>query len=853
MELFLKRSRGSITVLVTLILVPTIFFTGFLTDLSRLKLCGNQAVMAADNYGETVLTQYDNLLKELYGLFAVTQNEDGLKALDDLQAYMKTSFDPSSNGINWNHLEAIQDFAGMNEVEGFMPYRSAKVEMSYEFPENANLGDNVVLATQVGDFMRFRIAEQLLEDNTDLLDMLETVSNMEEDSKVIKKKTELDEKIDKLFEKIKEYYEILKVIDGYPAYRDGVNAGYNYCVADIKAIYESDSYKRFAAYKSEDPEAIKSALDHRQEIEDYESSSHGEESNTTEDGEGTGEGEAGSVEESPAPDPLSDEEERLCAISDAYTGDPYAQEDYITQKFTYAAEEFTSAVKNGDIRLDNFDDKVADLTAKAKEITDYGSDICKLMNEIQTTLDDESVTQDLKDGLKDDLDKMEGLFGSDKLQLYALIAEHLSTKDSPVNAEYSQTVETATEEVNKVITAYLKPEDCEWNPAEKLLEESKWNDFKSVIEQKKLYDELIDTFDKNAADEKTYEEKKDAAKEAKGNAEKKLAEDDSSTTARDIPAEFGYGNSGDPAVFNLTDMIGTAADMFSINKFKSNVNMLLLKFYTVQYDFGMFSSRVTNVWKNESDPDPEPAVSLTGYEMSRKINYLYQAELEYLLGGNNSSKNNLTEAKNKILAIRTVMNFTSTYAISEVNEAINAIRDAATAINPILGIAVGAALRLAVTGIETAGDWEELKKGNDVVLIKQHLKDLTSYDAFASLLNKDAVESAEDSCVRLDYEQYLKLMIVFLTSTDEVMNRTRNLIELNVNAADAGLKEDENLTSLSFHMKDAHTAVNATCTVHLDFLVMPEGFARKAASRDDYNSLMEFEKNSYKFTVTRGY
>ena len=55
MELFLKRSKGSITVLVTLILVPTIFFTGFLTDLSRLKLCGNQAAMAADNYGETVL------------------------------------------------------------------------------------------------------------------------------------------------------------------------------------------------------------------------------------------------------------------------------------------------------------------------------------------------------------------------------------------------------------------------------------------------------------------------------------------------------------------------------------------------------------------------------------------------------------------------------------------------------------------------------------------------------------------------------------------------------------------------------------------------------------------------------
>ena len=99
----------------------------------------------------------------------------------------------------------------------------------------------------------------------------------------------------------------------------------------------------------------------------------------------------------------------------------------------------------------------------------------------------------------------------------------------------------------------------------------------------------------------------------------------------------------------------------------------------------------------------------------------------------------------------------------------------------------------------------------------------------------------------------MKLMIVFLTTTDEVMNRTRNLIELNVNAADAGLGENDDLTDLTFHMKDAHTAVDATCTVHLDFLVMPEGFAQKVATSDDYNSLMEFEKNSYKFTVTRGY
>ena len=87
--LFMKRTRGSITVMVTLMLIPTIFFTGFLTDLARIKLYSNQAVITADNYGETIIAEYDYVLKELYGLFAVTQDAEGIKALDDLQDHQQ--------------------------------------------------------------------------------------------------------------------------------------------------------------------------------------------------------------------------------------------------------------------------------------------------------------------------------------------------------------------------------------------------------------------------------------------------------------------------------------------------------------------------------------------------------------------------------------------------------------------------------------------------------------------------------------------------------------------------------------------------------------------------------------------
>ena len=67
-------NRGAVTVLVTLLLIPSVFLTGFLTDLARVKLYGNQGAMAADSYAEAVLANYDGLLKDLYGLFSVTQS-----------------------------------------------------------------------------------------------------------------------------------------------------------------------------------------------------------------------------------------------------------------------------------------------------------------------------------------------------------------------------------------------------------------------------------------------------------------------------------------------------------------------------------------------------------------------------------------------------------------------------------------------------------------------------------------------------------------------------------------------------------------------------------------------------------
>ena len=240
--------------------------------------------------------------------------------------------------------------------------------------------------------------------------------------------------------------------------------------------------------------------------------------------------------------------------------------------------------------------------------------------------------------------------------------------------------------------------------------------------------------------------------------------------------------------------------------------------------------------------------------MASNINYLYQAELEYLFGGYNSSLQNLNSARNKILAFRAIVNYAATYSVTEINSAIKTISELAAAVNPVLGLAVAGALRLAVAGLETLGDWRELKKGEGVVLIKNKLEDLTAYDRFASLLDLDSSSGGSgSSSLKLDYEQYLSVLLVFLTTTSQIAERSANLVCLNVNTVSQNIGSKGKLENLTFKMENAVTAIDASCKVHLDFVVMPQGFAEQVVAEDTYAQLETFEKNSYQFTVTRGY
>lgn len=834
MEFFRKSRKGSITVLVVLILVPTIFFNGFLVDLARIKLYGNQALMAADNYGEAVLSYYDNVLKELYGLFAVTQDETALNSLKQLDAYVKSSFDPESGKIGWEYFKDFQD----GSYNGFMPYKSADVQLSYTPIAGANLGSEDVLATQIGDFMKFRIVQSVMDDSSaeTILEAIDTVKNIKDTADVIDKKNDLDKTAGELMELAQEYYEQLKEFSVYPDYLDSVQGAYNKALENFGEIADSDEYKHYYEYHK-NLEEIQNALKAENALKE------GEE--------------------------LSEIEKKYIKMYNDYQDDEDAREDKLRRRFKDEVTTYKKSWNSKPIDFDNYADKAEKLTDKAQKIADKIQTLKTQQEKLQETLDRGNVSQSVKDGMTGELEMFDKLFkdGSGySADAYINLAKAISDRKE-VNEKFKTRAQKLEEYLDNLRKAYIEIKEGEdesfpdmpWSNIDK----TEWH---NPFFANALYNSLIDSFE-GGDDSEAKKKKKDAEKKQK-EAEDALKKDEE-TKARDIPSEFNLGIDSSSEKFALGSMVKNAASYFKHDSLADVGNELLLKFYVTEYDFGMFSSRVTNVKSEKTGAaagaaggsgswtSKEVKKSLTGYTMEKDINYLYMAELEYLFGGHNKSKDNLNEARNKILAFRAVVNYAATYSINEINTSIRTISEAAAAVNPLLGVAVSAALRLAVAGIETSADWTEMMKGESVNLLKTEFKHLTLKDTIADLVgcsNKGSGISDSDKNLKLSYEQYLMVMLLFMTTSEELIERTGNLITLNVNTVRQGIGKDGTLSNIDeFKTDKAVTAVNATCSVHLGFVVMPQGFAKQTLSSDTYAEVEEFQKNSYKFTVTRGY
>ncbi len=248
-------------------------------------------------------------------------------------------------------------------------------------------------------------------------------------------------------------------------------------------------------------------------------------------------------------------------------------------------------------------------------------------------------------------------------------------------------------------------------------------------------------------------------------------------------------------------------DMFSYSSYNNEGQYRLArkdgKTYTAKdfekngFSFGSYASQWNQGMEADHDSDNKSQTpenqSLTNWRICSKNNYLNLAEVEYILYGNRTMKDNLEDSYERIFAIRETLNLVSGFQnfYSGSNTTANAIHAIATAVmaatSGVVPTAVTKCVLIAVLATcESANDVIRLKSGVPVKLYKGSDEDWCykigsgGDGATASFNGGDTEPKDENGLFYSDYLYFFLVMGVTGHSYDSILKRIGDLVEANM-------------------------------------------------------------------------
>ena len=152
-----RGSRGSVTVFLTIILVPCLVFASVFGDISRVQLSKAEATSAADLSMNSLMAHFDKNLQEYYGLMASCQSmDDFYKKSQDYFTEMLTQAGVSKeqNDLFIGYLNSLHSSGSPAD---FLKTSVADNSVKISPATNGALGSNAALIeNQVVSFMKYR-------------------------------------------------------------------------------------------------------------------------------------------------------------------------------------------------------------------------------------------------------------------------------------------------------------------------------------------------------------------------------------------------------------------------------------------------------------------------------------------------------------------------------------------------------------------------------------------------------------------------------------------------------------------------------------------------------------------------
>lgn len=167
-------------------------------------------------------------------------------------------------------------------------------------------------------------------------------------------------------------------------------------------------------------------------------------------------------------------------------------------------------------------------------------------------------------------------------------------------------------------------------------------------------------------------------------------------------------------------------------------------------------------------------------EQATKLNY----EIEYIIHGGKTDKENLENIVNRILLFRFGMNFT--YALTDASLNAQALSIAAalagvTGLTPIV-TALKTMILAAVSYGEAILDVRSLLSGNKIPILKNASNWMISIEKIGEILNSKVTASSDEN--GMDYEDFLKIFLLSQTNKDVKYGRMLDLMQENIKIKD---------------------------------------------------------------------
>ncbi len=221
MKLFQKRN-GSITIFLSIILVPTLLFSSIMVDGAAFVLSKGMVESAGELATNGALADYDTILKEVYGLFAMSQKadnpQDALKK--NVTDYFENSLKANGiipEGVDWDSDTAnwigdlLDDVYGIDDASiPALVKASVTDDTTVSYIDTSSLANPQILRSQIVEYAKYRAP---LNAALSAIDSFGAFKKVDQQTKVIEEKTKVDEKLEKTNSKLKKMYDEVKKFD----------------------------------------------------------------------------------------------------------------------------------------------------------------------------------------------------------------------------------------------------------------------------------------------------------------------------------------------------------------------------------------------------------------------------------------------------------------------------------------------------------------------------------------------------------------------------------------------------------------------------------------------------------------